>query len=179
MSLAYQRPRTNTPPLTVNKICGRVIFEINSEATWNCANRTVCLICTAPSRSVVYSACLSGRSHLSRGERSAPLGCLGLTSVRWPAGYTSVTVKSRVTRASIVRTHRIVNAGQLVVPAKNGRLTWWTKQTVQIVIRHTQQVCLAVAHTKQQQQQNHHHHHYYHYQTNLMKKIIQCIDRGK
>ena len=67
MSSANQRRRTNTTPETVNKTHGHVVFENNSEAIWGCVHRTV----NSKSPGVVYFACLSGRSYLSPGERTA------------------------------------------------------------------------------------------------------------
>ena len=69
ISLTSQRPRTNTPPQTVNKTRCCVVFENNREALLGCASRVV----ISNSRAVVYLACLWGRSCLCLGERSVAL----------------------------------------------------------------------------------------------------------
>ena len=68
-SLDNQRTRTNTPPHTISKACGPLVFENNSVALWGCADRTV----SSNTHVVIYFACLSGRSYLSPGERSIVL----------------------------------------------------------------------------------------------------------
>ena len=54
---------------SVNKACGRVVFENDSRPLWGCTKRTV----RTNSRDVVYFACVSGWSDLSQGERSIVL----------------------------------------------------------------------------------------------------------
>ena len=77
-SSTNQRPRTNSPPqtgrrvvtvplLSVNHARGRAVFENNGRALWGCAVR----IASRNSHRVLYFVCLSGRSYLSPGERSA------------------------------------------------------------------------------------------------------------
>ena len=84
MNLANQRPRTNTPPWTVNEIRGRVVFEKNSEALRGCVDRTV----SSNSCGIVYFACLSGWSYLSPAKRlldshSAKITCSMSPRSRW------------------------------------------------------------------------------------------------
>lgn len=51
---------------SVNKARGRAVFRNSGEALWDCADR----IASSNARGVVYSPCLSGRSHLGPGEKS-------------------------------------------------------------------------------------------------------------
>ena len=52
---------------SVDKARGRAVFENNGKAFGGCEDQTVSL----NTRGVVYFACLSGRSYVSPGQRSA------------------------------------------------------------------------------------------------------------